>query len=81
MLLRQQFCCCPHVIRDPRFHRRRHAQRAMDTDEVVPSEVEAERGPVVLPLLAEAVGEARESANLHPHGEVLTLNVRRANAG
>ena len=33
----------------------------------------------VLNLLAECVREARETAHVHPHREVLTLNVGRGN--
>jgi len=43
---------------------------------IVEGEVERERGPMVLKLAAQAVRQARESANLHPRGEVLTLDVR-----
>ena len=67
------------VIRDARFHGRGDADRAMNAAEVVVREIQRKRRPVVLKLLRESVGQASESPNLHPHGEVLTLNVRRAN--
>ena len=51
----------------------------MDANEVVIGEVQGKRSVVVLPLLAESIGQPGESANLHPHGEVLSLYVRRAN--
>ena len=50
----------------------------MNSAKVVVAEPQAESGPVVLPLLAEAVREPRESANIGPHGEILPLHVRRA---
>jgi hypothetical protein len=40
----------------------------------VPGEVEAGRGPVVLPLLAEAVRESRQAAHAHPHRQVLPFH-------
>ena len=40
----------------------------MDSHEIVIGEVEGERRIVVLPFLAEGVGQAGESANLHSHG-------------
>lgn len=46
---------------------------------VVPSEIQSERGLQVLPLLTESVGKASQSANLHSHGEVLSLDVRCTN--
>lgn len=50
-VLGQQFRQVPNVIGDSRVHRRRHAQRAMNPAEVVIGEVQAVRGPQVLPLL------------------------------
>jgi hypothetical protein len=48
--------------------------------EIVVREVQASRRPKVLPLLAEAVRKARQTAHLHPHREVLALNMGRAGA-
>jgi hypothetical protein len=42
--------------------------------EIIMREVQADRRPVVLSLLAESVGQAREPAHPHPHGEVLALH-------
>src|ERR1043166_845708 len=53
----------------------------MNAGEVVISKVQAQRGPVVLPLLAEAIGQPRKAPDLHSHGEVLALDVRRADSG
>jgi hypothetical protein len=47
--------------------------------EVVPSEIESKRRLQVLPLLGESVSQARQSANLHPHREILPFNVRGTN--
>ena len=51
----------------------------MDTAKVVGGEVQAERGPVVLPLLREAVRQASQSTHLHPHSEILAPHNRSAN--
>lgn len=50
----------------------------MNAAEVVISEVQRTSGLQVVQFLAECVGQARKSANRHPHGEVLPLNVRSA---
>jgi hypothetical protein len=64
----------PHVRGDAGFHRGRHAERLMHAAEVVVHEVEGCRCRVVLNLLAEGVGQAREPAHVHPHREVLAFN-------
>ena len=51
----------------------------MNPDKVVPCEVQAKRSPQILPLLAEAIRQPSQPPNLHPHSEVLALNVRCAN--
>ncbi len=67
------------MIRDARFHHGRYADRGVNPAEIVEREPQHKRGPVVLKLLREAVGQASESPNLHPHGEILTFDMRRAN--
>ena len=52
----------------------------MLTAKVVPSEIEGQRRFQVLPFFREAIGESRESANLHPHREILPFHMRCANA-
>ena len=47
----------------------------MDTDEVVPGEVQGERRLEVRPLLRESVRQPRQAADVHPHCQVLALNV------
>jgi hypothetical protein len=49
------------VIGDTSFHERRQSQRAVNTAKVVIAEPKAERSPVILQFLAEAVGESREA--------------------
>jgi hypothetical protein len=50
------------------------ADRGMQPDEVIMSEVQRHGRPVVFDLLAEPVGEPREPAHGHPHGQVLPLD-------
>jgi AcrR family transcriptional regulator len=52
----------------------------MNTAEIVKSEMKAERGPQVLPLLAKAVRQACQSAHLHSHCEILAFHDGCANA-
>ena len=49
----------------------------MDTHEVVKGEVKRDGGFEVFQLLGKAIGQPGEAAHVHPHGEVLTLNVAR----
>ena len=68
----------PRVIRNASLHRGRDAQRFVNPHEVVPREVQAQRGPQILPLLAERVRQSGQAADLHPHREILPLDMRRA---
>jgi hypothetical protein len=44
----------------------------MNPDEIVVHVVDRDGRDVVLDLFGERIRESRESANLHPHGEVLS---------
>lgn len=52
----------------------------MDSAEIVVSEIEREHRSEVIPLLAECVCQARESANRRSHAEIATLNDARADS-
>ncbi len=52
----------------------------MDAAVIVIRKMQRDRCLQVLPLFRERIGEPRQSANLHPRGEVLAFNVRCANA-
>ncbi len=52
---------------------------AMNTAEVVPSEIQGQSPFQVPPLFGEGTGQPRESTNLHSHGEILPFEMRRAN--
>ena len=52
----------------------------MNPAEVVIGEPQADCRPVVLPFHTEAVRQAGEAPNLHPHRQVLALHVGCANA-
>ena len=54
--LRQQSPHVPNVIRDPRFHGRGDAERAVQLAEIIKTEVERNRRLVVVELFAEPVG-------------------------
>ena len=71
----KQFTQRPNMIFDSCFNGRSDSDRPVDAAEVVPSEVQTERGPQVLPLLAERISQSGKPANLHPHREVLPLDV------
>ena len=66
------------MIREPRFHRRRHPQRLVNAAVVVVHEVQRDGMTVVLQLLGKAVCQPRKPPHPHAHREVLALNVRRA---
>ena len=51
----------------------------MHATEIIVREVQSASGFQVRQLLRESVRQARESPHLHPYGQVLPLDVRRAN--
>ena len=53
----------------------------MNPAEVVIREVQAVRGPQILPFLAEGVRQARQAAHLHSDGEVLPFHDGSADTG
>ena len=68
------------MIRDPRFHGRRHADRAVNPAEVIEGEVKRQGSPVVLKLAAKTIRQSRESADVRPHGQVLAFNMGSADS-
>lgn len=52
----------------------------MNPAKIIEGKVQRESGPVVFELLREAIRQPGETSNLHPHGEVLALDIRGANA-
>lgn len=63
------------MVANLRLHCRGYAQRLMHAAEVVIHEVESEGMTVIVDFLRERVGEPGEAAHLHPHREVLALDV------
>ena len=57
----------PNMIRDPGFHRGRHAKTGMYPAEIVVGKMQAVRSPQVFPFLAEAIRQAREPPHRHTH--------------
>ena len=53
----------------------------MNPDEVVVHVVDRKRSQMVFDFLRERIGEARKTAVVHPHGEVLALYVACASTG
>jgi hypothetical protein len=51
----------------------------VDSDEIVVGKVQRKRSIVILPFLAESVGQPGKPPNLHSHAQVLALDMRRAN--
>lgn len=68
------------MIRNARFHRRRYAQRFVDTAKVVVGIPQHDGRCVVLPLLAERVCKPSESTYAHSQAEIGPLDDRRADA-
>jgi hypothetical protein len=60
-------------------HRGCHAQHRVNVAEVIPSEVQSQGRFQVLQLLRKGVRQARGTAQLHPHRQILPLDVRRGN--
>ena len=68
----------PRTLTDPRFHRRGNAQGLVDANEVVVHMEQSQHSDVIFQLLAEGVRQPGEPPHIHPHVEILSLNVRRA---
>jgi hypothetical protein len=51
----QKFGQLPNVIRESRFHRRRHTERPMNPAKSVIGKVQAVGGPKVVPFLTESI--------------------------
>ena len=51
----------------------------MDASEIVVHEVQRDRVHVIVHLLAERIGQSREAAHRHAHGQVLALDVAGSN--
>jgi hypothetical protein len=61
------------------IHRGSNAQTRMHAAEVVIREVQSDGSFQMRQLLAERIGKPRQSPHLHSYGQVLPLDVRRAN--
>jgi hypothetical protein len=51
----------------------------MNTNKIIPREVQGQHCIKLLPLFRESIGQAGESPHLHSHGQVLALDVRSTN--
>jgi hypothetical protein len=68
----------PSMISHARFHRRRHAQGLVDADEVVVHMKQRQHSDVIFEFLTKGISQPSEPAHVHPHVEILSFNVRRA---
>ena len=66
------------MLTDTRFHRRSNPQGLMDAAEVVVHMEQSQHSDVIFELLTEGVCQSGEPPHVHSHGEILSLNVRRA---
>lgn len=62
-------------------HSWRFVERHVNSAEVVEREPQRQSTLVIVPFLAEAVRQSRESSRGHPQGQVTAFDVRRAGAG
>jgi hypothetical protein len=62
------------------LHGGRDAKTFVDAAKIVVGEMQAERSPQIFPLARKTISQPGESADLHPHGEVLALDNGRADA-
>src|SRR6266851_3468221 len=65
----------PDVISYAKRHRRRTAQRFVDSAEIVEAHPKRDSGAMVLQLLAESVGQLGTAAHLHPRRQIEALHV------
>ena len=66
--------------RDPRFHRRCHAQAFVNAAKVVVSLPKHHGCLVVLKFLSKGITEAREAPRAHPQAQIAAFDDRGANA-
>ena len=64
------------MIAQSAFHRWRHAQGLKNLAEVVVREMQRDGVFVFFDFLAKAIRQARETAQVHPHRQVLTFHER-----
>jgi len=76
---RRNFFHAPNVVRNSRRHRWGYSQRLVNSRKIVVHVVQRNRVNVVFKLLAETIGQPRESTHAHSHREVLAFNVARRN--
>lgn len=69
----------PYVVGNSGFHCRSRTDRAMKFAVIVPSEIQGKGRSQIRPLLREGVRQSRQSPNLHPHREIVALDMRRTN--
>ena len=63
------------MIRDPRFHRRRHAERLMHAPKVIVHMKQRDHGNVIVEFFTESVRQASEAPHVHSHIEILAFHV------
>jgi hypothetical protein len=63
------------VIREASFHRRRNAQCLMHPAEIVIGAVDGNHVAVILKLLREGIGQAREAPDAHSQVQILPFYV------
>ena len=68
----------PRMITDASFHRRSDAQGLVNANEIVVHMKQRQHSDVIFELLTEGVRQPGESPHIHPHVEILSLNVGRA---
>jgi hypothetical protein len=66
------------MITDTSLHRRSNPQRLMNAAKVVVHMKQGQHSDVIFELLTEGVRQPGEPPHIHPHVEVLSLNVGRA---
>src|SRR4051794_16966215 len=68
----------PNMLTKTSRHRRGNSQGLMNPREVMVNVKECDGRNMVLNLFAEGIGQASEAAHLHPHVEILSLDIAGA---
>src|ERR1039457_2943948 len=68
----------PRLTGYTRFHRRRNAQGRVDAAKVIVHMKQRQHSDMIFKLLTEGVRQPGEPPHVHPHVEILSLNVGRA---
>ena len=77
LIIHKQITPTPDTVRNTCFHRRSNFKGFMKSHEIIIEKIKMDSSLKIAKFFRKAISEARKSAHLHAHGQVLTFNVAR----